>query len=300
MKINRSFVDCAGSIRRPARNVFAVFVFVLLFAGSAFAQLANVWHIPSATQTGIPSTMRDPLSPGAGQDVTFYQGVYKGDGANQTGGTFYYRIGGGAWQSLALSWSADSNSNQFWAATATLPATPTSLFEYYFAPTFSNRTSPTYIYGSNQSTADPLTAQAAPTSFTVGAAPLAMTVSTASTGSLNADYTTTKLYIDEVAGDSVPVTVTFSTGALDTTEAEVWTDLNNRDRAAGDANGDGIDDGILPPDPPNEKPSGYTSGPYPVNGYFQAIPMAGSSGTYSITLNANKTGAYRLTARYRT
>ena len=300
MNFDRSFVDFSTAMRRPARKTFAVFLFILLFAGSAFAQLANVWHIPSDTQTGIPSAMRDPLGPGAGQAVTFYQGVYKGDGANQTGGTFYYRIGGGAWQSLALSWSADSGNNQYWKATVMLPALPTGLFEYYFAPTFSNLTSPTYLYGSNQKSADSTTAQGAPTSFTIGAAPLAMTVATASTGSLNADYTTTKLYIDELAGNSIPITITFSTGALDTVEAEVWTDLNNRDKAAGDANSDGIDDGIVPPDPPNEKPSGYTSGAYPANGYFQAIPMSGSNGSYTITLNANKTGAYRLTARYRT
>lgn len=300
MKFNYPVVDRPTTMRRQARKAFPVFVFILLFAGSGFAQLANIWHIPSDTQTGIPSTMRDPLSPGAGQTVTFYQGVYTGDGDNQIGGAFYYRIAGGAWQSMALSWSADSGGNKYWKASVTLPALPTGLFEYYFASTFDNRTSPTYLYGSNQKAADSVTAQGTPTSFTIGATPLAMTVATASTGALNADYTTTKLYIDEVAGDSIPITVTFSTGALDTTEAEVWTDLNNRDKAASDANGDGVDDGIVPPDPPNEKPQGYTSGPYPANGYFQALPMSGSNGTYAITLNASKTGAYRLTARYRT
>ena len=46
-------------------------------------------------------------------------------------------------------------------------------------------------------------------------------MTSASTGSLNADYTTSKLFIDEQAAESVPVTIAFSTGALDTVEAEV-------------------------------------------------------------------------------
>lgn len=280
-------------------SLLGAFIFVFS-AASGFAQLANVWHIPANTDLGIPSTMRDPASPGANQSVTFYQGVYKGDGANQTGGTFYYRLNGGAWQSSALTFHSNSGNNQFWKATVTLPATPGAVFEYYVAPTFDNRTSPTYIYGSNLKTATQATAQATPTSFNIGAAPLALSVSTSSTGTLNADYTTTKLYIDEVAQESVPVTITFSTGSLNTAEAEIWTNLNNRDRASGDANSDGIDDGIVPPAPPDEKPSGYSSGAYPATGYFQAIPMSGANGTYSITLNATKTGAYRLTARYRT
>ncbi|NCY21330.1 hypothetical protein EBX31_05150, partial [bacterium] len=44
---------------------------------------------------------------------------------------------------------------------------------------------------------------------------------------------------------------------------------------------------------------GYTSGPYPSTGYFQAIPLSGTGGTYTVTLNATKTGAYRLTGRYK-
>ena len=274
-----------------------------LFMAIASAQaqiVTNLWHIPSNT-TDIPGgiSMRSPASPEPGSSASFYEGVWRNGGANnQNGGNFCYRFGtSGPWQSIPLSFAANNGDNQFWNASVTMPAAGL-VVQYYFEVAFSNK-STTYLFSSGGSSAQSLNAgdaQANPYSLTI----VGMTVSTASTGALNADYTTTKLYIDEVAGDSVPVTVTFSTGALDTTEAEVWTDLNNRDRAAGDANGDGIDDGILPPDPPSEKPSGYTSGPYPVNGYFQAIPMSGSNGTYTITLNANKTGAYRLTARYRT
>ena len=127
-----------------------------------------------------------------------------------------------------------------------------------------------------------------------------MAVTSASAGTLNADYTTSKLFIDEQAAESVPVTIAFSTGALNTVEAEVWTNLNNRERADDDTNGDSIDDGIISPPAPEEKPVGYVSGVYPANGYFQAHPMSGSNGSYTLTLNATKAGAYRLTARFRT
>ena len=138
--------------------------------------------------------------------------------------------------------------------------------------------------------------------FTTPAAPPSvLTVQTASNGALNADYTTTKLFIDEVAGDSVPVNITFDPGMTNVAEAEVWTNLNNRNRANADANADGIPDGIIAPPAPNEKPANHTPGTvYPANGYFQAHPMtSGGNGTYTLTLPANRTGAYRLTARYR-
>jgi hypothetical protein len=126
---------------------------------------------------------------------------------------------------------------------------------------------------------------------------MAMTV-TSSAGALNGDYGATKLFADEVAGTSNSVTISFNPGVT-ADEVEVWTNLNNRDRADNDVNSDSIPDGIIPPDPPTDKPVGYVSGVYPSNGYFQAHPMSGSGGTYTLTLNANKTGAYRLTARYR-
>ena len=142
------------------------------------------------------------------------------------------------------------------------------------------------------------TTQNVAVSGTVNIPSMTMNVSS-SAGSLNGDYGATKLFADEVAGTSNNVTITFNAGVV-ADEVEIWTNLNNRDRADDDANSDGIPDGIVPPDPIAEKPSGYVSGPYPSNGYFQAYPMALSSGTsYTLTLNANKTGAYRVSARYR-
>ena len=281
-------------------------VALLLVSASfpAFAQLGNVWHVPDETRPSrvYPDKMRDPLYRNPNWSVTFYQGVYKATsgGNNQTGGTFYYRVGGGAWQSTPLVWHADEAGTstgfvQIWKSTVPMPTTVGTLVEYYFATTFDNRTSPTYIYNNAGSATTPTqtVAENSPFSFTLP--PLA--ISTTSTGTLAADYTTSKLYVDEVAGDAVPITISFAPG-VQADEVELWTNLNNRDRAGADADGDGIHDGILPP-APNPKPSDYTSGPYPSTGYFQAIPLTGTGGTYTITLNATKTGAYRLTGRYK-
>ena len=117
---------------------------LLLIAGSfpAFAQLGSVWHVPSETRPSLayPSTMRDPLTPLTNASVTFYQGVYKATGGNnQTGGTLYYRFGGGTWQTTALNWHANEaadaggNFSQFWKSTITMPSTVGTLVEYYFA-----------------------------------------------------------------------------------------------------------------------------------------------------------------------
>ncbi|MEI8386445.1 MAG: alpha-amylase family glycosyl hydrolase [Verrucomicrobiota bacterium] len=109
---------------------------------------------------------------------------------------------------------------------------------------------------------------------------------------VNANYTTTHFFVDEVAGDSRPVTVTFAPGQGNVTQVEVFTNLNRRDRAQLDADGDGIEDGIKPPDGNNA-----TVGD---NNYFTAFTMTNAgAGSYTLTLNATKTGAYRLTARWK-
>src|SRR5258706_6624821 len=64
----------------------------------------------------------------------------------------------------------------------------------------------------------------------------------------NADYATTHVFVDEIAGDSVPLTILFSPGQPNLTAVEAFSNLNRRDRAGLDANGDGVEDGILPPD----------------------------------------------------
>jgi len=112
-----------------------------------------------------------------------------------------------------------------------------------------------------------------------------------SANAFEADYSSTHLYVDEINGDSIPITIFFDPGTLGVDEADVFTNLNNRDKANLDANGDGIPDGILPPNG-NFILAGDTTN------YFAAYRMNLVSGGYQITLLASKTGAYRLTARY--
>lgn len=108
----------------------------------------------------------------------------------------------------------------------------------------------------------------------------------------NGNYTSTHLFVDEMAGDAQPLAVTFSPGQANVITVELFTNLNRRDRAQLDANGDGIEDGILPPDG-NTVVVGD-------NNYFTAYTMnTAGAGNYSLTLNAQKTGAYRLTARWK-
>ena len=110
--------------------------------------------------------------------------------------------------------------------------------------------------------------------------------------SVSANYTTTHVFVDEVAATTQPISVVLSPGEGPVTACEVYTNLNRRDRAQLDANGDGVEDGILPPDG-----NSVTVGD---NNYFTAYTMHDDGGgQYSLTFDASKTGAYRLTARWK-
>ncbi len=129
------------------------------------------------------------------------------------------------------------------------------------------------------------------------AAATTLTVSVNGGAPVNADYSTTHVFVDEVAGDAVTVTAFFDPQTNGVATAEVLTNLNRRDRAQLDANGDGIEDGIKPPDARNFAPGEDAN-------YFKAFAMTQVAGGFQLTLNAAnagpaKTGAYRLTARYR-
>ncbi|MFP6892556.1 MAG: hypothetical protein VCA18_02315, partial [Opitutales bacterium] len=112
---------------------------------------------------------------------------------------------------------------------------------------------------------------------------------------VSADYTTTNLFLDEVKGDKETLEVILEVPHV--TVAEVYTNLNNRDLATGDSNEDGIEDGIQPPD--RDSVSLINN-----NGYYQVHAMTfdstrGEAGAWVCQLNARKTGAYRLTARFK-
>ncbi|GEP43366.1 hypothetical protein [Brevifollis gellanilyticus] len=106
-------------------------------------------------------------------------------------------------------------------------------------------------------------------------------------------YKTTKFFIDEIAGEaqSLNVSTTFNAGTPPT-EVEVVTNLNRRDKADQDNNGDGIPDGILPP-------ARDVAGQNETH-YYKAYAMTNSSGsTWTAVLPVTRTGAYRATVRYR-
>ncbi len=114
--------------------------------------------------------------------------------------------------------------------------------------------------------------------------------------SVNADYTTTHVFVDEINGDAIPLTVFFNpnTGNVDASTVQVYTNLNRRDYATlsyTDGYGIATQEGIQPP-------SGNVVGTDDSH-YYKAYVMPAATGGYQITLNANKTGAYRLTARYK-
>jgi PKD repeat protein/glycosidase len=108
------------------------------------------------------------------------------------------------------------------------------------------------------------------------------------------DYTTTHVFIDETLAEGAPLTVVFTPNAgLPLTAVELFSNVNRRDRAGADANGDGIEDGIL-------APNGNLITTNDANHYYRAYTMTNAGGdTYSYTLTATNTGAYRLTARYK-
>lgn len=108
-----------------------------------------------------------------------------------------------------------------------------------------------------------------------------------------ADYTTSKFFIDEAdPSDIVKFTITYA--APDDAEAvELFTNLGRRDYVDVDMDGDGWPDGMVPPD------GNWVTAANSVNGYWQAIPMTKGVGAYEKTLDINKCGAYRITARYK-
>ncbi len=110
---------------------------------------------------------------------------------------------------------------------------------------------------------------------------------------VNANYTTTHIFVDEVAGDAVPLTILFAPNAANLTQVEFFSNVNRRDRATADADGDGVEDGIRQPSGDLIVAGGDTH-------YFKAYAMTNiGGGQYQYVLNATKCGAYRLTARYK-
>jgi glycosidase len=110
---------------------------------------------------------------------------------------------------------------------------------------------------------------------------------------INADYGTTHVFVNELSNDAAPLTILFSPNASNVVEADVYSNLNRRNYA-NKIGSNGLPEGIVPPD-------GNTIATGDTNHYYEAYAMSPTStpGQYSLTLYAQKTGVYRLTARFR-
>lgn len=113
----------------------------------------------------------------------------------------------------------------------------------------------------------------------------------------SANYTTSHVYINEATGTSANFIIVFlpNDPQVDTTTVQTFTNLNRREFATlpyVDINGIWTEEGINPP-------SGDLIGDNDLH-YYRAYPMNGDvTNGFVRTFTATKTGAYRITARYR-
>ena len=112
---------------------------------------------------------------------------------------------------------------------------------------------------------------------------------------LNADYTTSKFFIDESKGESAHLHVVYEAPAEALANTvQIYANVGRRDFWNADIDGNGVPDAIRPPD-------GYWYTAETTNGYYRAWPMTwdADAGVYTWDQDVDKTGAYRLTARYK-
>src|SRR5205807_3749211 len=119
----------------------------------------------------------------------------------QTGGTLFYKgLTQGIWSSTNLQFylnGGPSPNNQYWKAAFNVASLGTnSVIQYYLYLTFDSGAENTYLYGTNASSSTTLSqSTAASNAFTFSVAAAgdpALTIN-----GLNADYTTTHLFVDE-------------------------------------------------------------------------------------------------------
>jgi hypothetical protein len=272
------------------------------FAWQANGALATVWHIPDNTSDLGFNMRNSEFAIGTNTTVTFYTGLWKFNGAtqlaNQTGGTLFYKTSTqSSWNTASLSFYSNTSANQYWQVSLnTAVFNANDIVQYYFLLTFDgfNGVTNTCLYGTNSgssTTGSTNVAAASPFSFVI--TNNISTTPVLTVNGVNADYTTTHIFVNEVNADSIPLTILFSPNAVNVTNVETLSNVNRRNRATLDANGDGFEDGIVPPDG-NFIAAGDDSN------YYKAYSMTSLGGSqYSLTLNATNCGAYRLTARYK-
>lgn len=116
----------------------------------------------------------------------------------------------------------------------------------------------------------------------------------------NGEYTVSHVFIDEVAGTTADIEVRFDPQAAGVTDVEVFTNLNRRDLATADKNMDGEHDGILPvegnsiTDLPGDTDT--STGHYYIP---HSMVCDAGLGLWTLAIPASRTGAYRLTARFK-
>ncbi len=118
----------------------------------------------------------------------------------------------------------------------------------------------------------------------------------------SAEYTTSHVFIDEIAGTTADIEILFDlTAYSNITDVEVYSNLNRRDRARADKNNDGYADGIVGIDGTLVTDSAADTDT-DTGHYYIPINMTDgdSNGIYELTVPASKTGAYRLSARFKT
>ena len=261
-------------------------------APAAFAQnLGNAWHVPANTIPG-GSTMRAPLHGiDTGATVTIYSGnQFQGSGTpgDQSSGIVWYKTANGTWVGATMSFFAESANDKFWRASFAALPSASGVIQYYLQINYTDRAT-TFVYGNDTTSnrTDSATVAGA-NAFTFQMNP------TLSVNGMNGNYTTSKFFINEVNNESETMNIVFYPNGsnVDPSTVQVFTNVNRRDRAIVDADGDGTEDGIHPP-------SGDLVGTGD-NHYYRGYTMTpAGEGRYTLTLPANKTGAYRLSGRYR-
>ena len=113
---------------------------------------------------------------------------------------------------------------------------------------------------------------------------------------LNADYTTSKFFIDESKGETAHLHVVYTppSGASD---VQIFSNVGRRDYWGADLDDDGVPDAIRPPSGDLVTVANTAT----TNTYFGAWAMTwdADAGVYTWDADIGKTGAYRLTARYK-
>ena len=116
----------------------------------------------------------------------------------------------------------------------------------------------------------------------------------------NAEYTTTKAYLDERAGDGRPITVQFDLSGianLDPASVEVFTNIGRRHLTDTDWDADGNPDGVKYPDFNNITQANCES---PVPSYYRPHAMTPLGGNvFQWTNTVTQCGVYRVSARFK-